>query len=38
LSEPAYNHCSWSAWQRVQPQMAGAIYRARQLAYYYRGY
>jgi UrcA family protein len=38
LSEPDYNHCSWSAWQRAQPQMAAAIYRARQMAYYYRGY
>lgn len=37
LSEPDYNHCAWGAWHRAQPQMTGAIYRARQFAYY-RGY
>lgn len=37
LSEPDYNHCAWGAWHRAQPQMASAIYRARQFAYY-RGY
>ena len=37
LSEPNYNHCAWGAWRRAQPQMAGAVYRARRLAYY-RGY
>jgi len=34
LSEPDYNHCTWGAWNGARPQMAGAIYRARQLAYY----
>ena len=36
LSEPDYNHCVWGAWQRARPQMAGAINRARQFAYYRR--
>ena len=36
LSEPDYNHCVWGAWQRARPQIAGAIYRARQFAYYRR--
>jgi UrcA family protein len=41
LSEPDFNHCIWGAWDRARPQMAGAVYRARQAAYYaayYRGY
>ena len=37
LGEPDYNHCTWGAWNGARPQMTGAIYRARQLAYY-RGY
>lgn len=36
LSEPDHNHCVWGAWQRARPQMAGAINRARQFAYYRR--
>ena len=36
LSDPDYNYCSWGAWQRARPQMTGAIYRARQAAYYRR--
>ena len=34
LSEPDYNQCIWGAWHRARPQMIGAVYRARQLAYY----
>lgn len=37
LGEPEYNYCSWGAWNRARPQMVGAVYRARQFAYY-RGY
>jgi UrcA family protein len=37
LGEPDYNYCSWGAWNRARPQMMGAVYRARQYAYY-RGY
>jgi UrcA family protein len=37
LGEPDYNYCSWGAWNRARPQMVGAVYRARQFAYY-RGY
>ena len=35
LSEPDYNQCVWGAWQRARPQMIGAVYRARQLTFYY---
>ncbi len=41
FTEPAYNYCYWGAWQRARPQFIGAVYRARQAAYYragYRGY
>lgn len=43
LSDPGYLHCTAAAWQRARPQMAEAIYEARQLAYnagyrYYPGY
>jgi len=38
LSEPAYNYCYWGAWQRARPQFIGAVYRARQAAYYRAGY
>lgn len=34
LSEPDYNHCVWGAQNRARPQMAAAIYRARQMAFY----
>ena len=37
LSAPDYNHCASRAWNRARPQVIGAVYRARQLAYY-RGY
>ena len=33
LSEPDYNYCSWESWRRARPQMIGAVYRARMLAY-----
>ena len=36
LGEPDYNHCTWGAWNGARPQMAGAIYRAHQFAYYGR--
>ena len=41
LSEPDYNYCTTGAWQRARPQMIGAVYRARALAYgaaYYHRY
>jgi UrcA family protein len=41
LSDPDYTHCVAGAWSRARPQIVGAVYRARQLAYYqgyYRGY
>jgi UrcA family protein len=34
LGEPDFNQCTWRAWNGARPQMAGAIYQARQLAYY----
>jgi len=34
LSEPDYNYCKSGAWQRARPQITGAVYRARQAAYY----
>jgi UrcA family protein len=37
LGEPDYNYCTWGAMRRARPQIIGAVYRARQLAYY-RGY
>lgn len=37
LGEPAYNQCAWGAMRRARPQVIGAVYRARQFAYY-RGY
>lgn len=37
LSDPDYTYCTFGAWRRARPQMMGAVYRARQLAYY-RGY
>lgn len=37
LAEPDFNTCTWGAWKRAEPQMANAVFRARQLAYY-RGY
>jgi UrcA family protein len=41
LSEPGYLNCTARAWQGAQPQIAEAIYSARQLAYnsgyYYYG-
>jgi len=36
LGEPDFNRCTWGAWDRARPQMMGAIYQARQLAYYGR--
>lgn len=36
LGEPDYNYCTWGAWRRARPQMMGAVYRARSLAYYRR--
>lgn len=36
LSDPDYTYCTWGAWRRARPQMMGAVYRARQLAYYRR--
>ena len=36
LGEPDFNQCTWRAWNGARPQMAGAIYRAHQLAYYGR--
>ena len=37
LAVPEYNQCASGAWRRARPQINGAVYRARQLAYY-RGY
>jgi UrcA family protein len=37
LGEPDYTYCSWGAMNRARPQVIGAVYRARQMAYY-RGY
>lgn len=37
LAVPDYNQCASRSWSRARPQMIGAVYRARQLAYY-RGY
>lgn len=34
LSQPDYNQCTWGAWRGARPQMASAIYRARQFGYY----
>ena len=36
LGEPDFNQCTWRAWNGARPQMAGAIYRAREVAYYPR--
>ena len=38
LSQPDYNYCVWGAWRRARPQITGAVYRARQAAYYRTGY
>jgi UrcA family protein len=36
MSDPDFTYCTWGAWSRARPQMAGAIYRARLAAYYRR--
>ena len=36
LGEPDFKQCTWRAWNGARPQMAGAIYRAREVAYYPR--
>ena len=36
LGDPDYTYCTWGAWRRARPQMMGAVYRARRLAYYRR--
>lgn len=36
LAVPDYSQCASGAWRRARPQINGAVYRARQHAYYRR--